>query len=625
MSVKAITWPKTALVTGATGFVGSHLAQTLVRNGVQVRAAGRNFYTTGRIWHKDIQRFPYDLRDASRAAEAVSGVEWVFHSGALSSPWGRPRDFREINVEGTRHLARAAAKADVQRFVHVSSTSVYFSNKSRTDVTELDEFATEHSSHYAESKVHAESEIIDAVRTLGLAATIVRARAVIGPGDTTIVPRLLAAARSGRLRQVGDGKNRIDLTFVSNLVDGLILAARHGKVGDAYIITNDEPIEIWPLLKKLAENIGHPLKAGKVPYALARGVAKGVERIYETSNAVGLGERLGEPPLTDYSVGLLATDQTFVIDKAKQELGYAPKVSIADAIETTADHYAGKTRTDVQPAQVKFRLYYSAHVDAHAAMVLRGAKGNATFRCFAALVEHPTFGLTLFDTGYAPRLNKLMRQTKGVPYRLLAGVEVADEHSIATQMRMNGLDPLDVQRVILSHFHADHIAGLRDFPAADILAHQDAIRDIRRLKGVQAIRRAFFNELLPEDFDTRVSSITRFEDPGLGPFPFAHDLFGDGSVRLVPLPGHAAGHLGMLLNGPEDKKRFFVADACWLSDGFRQNRSSPAITRVLVDSKRDERSTIHSLHTLHTKYPDVEILPTHCAEVHEKYGDARWC
>jgi glyoxylase-like metal-dependent hydrolase (beta-lactamase superfamily II) len=189
---------------------------------------------------------------------------------------------------------------------------------------------------------------------------------------------------------------------------------------------------------------------------------------------------------------------------------------------------------------------------------------------------------------------------------------------VAEQLPRYGLTPRDIRRVIVSHFHADHIAGLADFPLAEIIALQDAVEGIRGLSGWQALRRAFIPSLLPSDFDRRCHLVEIPSEPrgsGLGPLL---DLFGDGLAQLVALPGHARGQVGLMARtdrGP----LFFLADACWLSESARSGRLPNRVTNLIVDKPQEVRQTLQAIRSFTREEPDWQLMPTHCPEAFERY------
>jgi nucleoside-diphosphate-sugar epimerase len=188
--------------------------------------------------------------------------------------------------------------------------------------------------HYAESKKLGEDLVQDAYR-LGLATTILRPKAIFGPGDTSLLPRLLDAARRGRLPQIGDGNNCVDLTYVDNVVHAMILALHApASIGKIYTITNGEHVRLWELIRHVLQRVGVDTRLRRMPYRLVYLLAMGMEL-----RAKVLG---GEPTLTRYTTAILARTQTYDITAARRDLGYEPIVSIADGVERSLAELQGK-------------------------------------------------------------------------------------------------------------------------------------------------------------------------------------------------------------------------------------------------------------------------------------------
>lgn len=315
-----------ALITGATGFLGGALARRLHAAGWQITATGRNRAAGDALQAAGLRFIPADLaRDA--LSPLLDGVEVVFHCAALAAPWGREPDFIAANVTATERLVNACQRAQVRRLIHVSTPSIYFSGLvGRRDVREDAPLPPVAANTYAATKRQAE-QIVDAS---GLPAITIRPRAIVGEGDPTVIPRIIRALERGRFPRIGKGDNLTDITYIENVVDSLLLCAAapdtlHGR---KFNITNGEPLLLWTMIERLAALTGLPPPRGSVPPQVAYGLATALEWAYRG--------RVTEPPLTRYTVGLLATDQTLNIDAARNDLGYVPRVSNAEAFERVA-------------------------------------------------------------------------------------------------------------------------------------------------------------------------------------------------------------------------------------------------------------------------------------------------
>ncbi|MBN8657966.1 MAG: NAD-dependent epimerase/dehydratase family protein [Anaerolineae bacterium] len=311
-----------ALITGATGFLGGALAHRLHGMDWDVTALGRNPAKLNELEDAGMNPIRADISKKSELTEVFKVQEIVFHCAALPSPWGNFEKFYQANVIGTRNVVQACLENKVKRLVYVSTPSIYFDYNSRVGVKENDPLP-EPISHYAHTKRLAEEEV-DKGSVQGLAVVSIRPRALFGEGDTVIFPRLIPRLKSGRLPILGDGENIVDLTYIQNVVDALLLCAESPKntLGKKYSISNGEPIKIWKLIERICNELGYPHPSRKVSYKTANTAASALEFIYS------LIPYSPEPPLTRLSVSMMANSSTVDISAAKNELGYQPKVSI---------------------------------------------------------------------------------------------------------------------------------------------------------------------------------------------------------------------------------------------------------------------------------------------------------
>ncbi|WP_262677595.1 NAD-dependent epimerase/dehydratase family protein [Paenibacillus sp. J5C2022] len=323
---------KSALVTGATGFVGKRLAGTLQRKGWQVTAFGRNEVAGKELEDAGITFIKGNLAHREIVMEACRDQDVVFHSGALSSPWGAYQQFYDSNVLGTKHIVEGCREGGARRLVHVSTPSIYMNYRDRLNVAEDSPLPRKAANHYAATKRVAE-EIVQQAHIEGLPAIIIRPRAIFGPGDTTLLPRLIRANDEGGVPMFRGGRIMMDLTYVDNVVHALLLCADapESALGAAYNITNQEPVILLEVLERLFRVLDKPLKRRKVPYPLAYGLAGLLEW-----KARLLGSEK-EPLLTRYSVGALGRHQTLDNTRARNALGYMPQVSVEEGIVRYAE------------------------------------------------------------------------------------------------------------------------------------------------------------------------------------------------------------------------------------------------------------------------------------------------
>jgi glyoxylase-like metal-dependent hydrolase (beta-lactamase superfamily II) len=254
-------------------------------------------------------------------------------------------------------------------------------------------------------------------------------------------------------------------------------------------------------------------------------------------------------------------------------------------------------------------------------VMIRGGRWSVVeCHCLVALLEHPRHGWVLWDTGYAPRM---LEETRRLPFRLyraMTPLRLRKELAVVAQLPRLGLSPRDIRTVIVSHFHADHLCGLRDFPEAHFVTSRAAYDYASSRSGWQALRRGLVPALVPDDFADRATLIDRFGDELLGPLGSAHDLFGDGTLRLVPLPGHARGQIGLhasTTRGPV----LFPADSAWMSAAIRELRPPHAVTHGLVDDAAAVHDTLRCLHEFAAEHPEVTLAPTHCPEAYRTLAE----
>ena len=231
----------TILVTGAGGFLGGRVVEQLVARGERVKALVRR--KQERLLALGVECALGDVRDAAAVEAACRDVDVVHHVAAVAGLWGPWKHYYDTNVTGTENLIRACRLAGVTRLVFTSSPSVTFAGRDQCNVDEAAPYSKKWLAHYPHTKAIAEKLVLEANDAGGLLTCALRPHLIWGPGDQHLIPRLITRARSGQLRQVGDGKNLIDAVYVENAAAAHLLAAdalSPGSVacGKAYFITN---------------------------------------------------------------------------------------------------------------------------------------------------------------------------------------------------------------------------------------------------------------------------------------------------------------------------------------------------------------------------------------------------
>jgi 2-alkyl-3-oxoalkanoate reductase len=299
----------------------------LLSQGRQVAVSGRT--PAADLEKRGVRFIRAPLEDAGSVAAACKGMEAVFHVAAKVGVWGRHADFFRANVLGTRAVIAGCRAHGVRRLIHTSTPSVVYNGRDLAGADESLPLTTSCPSPYPLTKAAAEAEVLAAHgRELGTVA--LRPHLIWGPGDPHLVPRILAQARIGRLRIVGEGKNRVDMVHVESAADAHISAeralARQGSPagGRAYFITNGEPVVLWEWVNGLLTALGEPPVTRRISLGAARMIGGACEIAW------GLLPVGAEPPMTRFVASELARDHWFDISAARRDLGYAPKVSMRE-------------------------------------------------------------------------------------------------------------------------------------------------------------------------------------------------------------------------------------------------------------------------------------------------------
>jgi nucleoside-diphosphate-sugar epimerase len=320
------------LVTGASGFIGGHIARRLVQEGYQVRCLVRASSDTTFLDTLAVELAVGDVTDPASLAHAADGCRYVFHCAAMVSDWGTAQEISRINVDGTRNMLEAAARASVERFIHLSTTDVYgYPGGAAVDETFR---ATAFSNWYAQTKLAAETEVLRFEQTGALRAVILRPATVYGPRSVDVVGRMAQAIREGNMLLVDGGRAVAGLCYIDNLVDAALLALQQDSaLGHAFNVSDGSAITWRQFSDRLAEGLGRPPVRWSAPYWAASALGISLETGYRFLRSV---TRLRTVPLLSrQAVHVMGKDQDFSTRKAQELLGWAPRVDFATGLGVT--------------------------------------------------------------------------------------------------------------------------------------------------------------------------------------------------------------------------------------------------------------------------------------------------
>jgi nucleoside-diphosphate-sugar epimerase len=331
----------TVLVTGATGLLGSHLVDVLVERGERPRALVPPQPGGPRFADADVDTRSGDVRDRAVLESVMTGVDCVLHCAARTGPWGPEEEYQSTNVTGLETLVDVAVAAGVRRVVHVSSITVH-GNDVRGAADESAPFRAE-SNPYSRSKVAGERRLQRMIAE-GAPVTVVRPGYIYGPRDVAGFARFATMIRDGRMVVIGSGRNHVPLVYVRDVADGMLqAAATPSAVGRSYLLVNDEPVTQLEYLGAIAAALDASAPTRHVPYRLAVLLGASCEI------AARLAGREQPPPLMRYGIQVLGGENRFSIARARKELGFSPRVGLADGVRRSVEWYRS---ADGQLAQI---------------------------------------------------------------------------------------------------------------------------------------------------------------------------------------------------------------------------------------------------------------------------------
>jgi nucleoside-diphosphate-sugar epimerase len=322
------------LITGATGFVGGHLAEACVARGHPVSALARSGSDTAFLERLRVSVQRGDVTDGEAVRRAAADADVVVHCAAKVGDWGPVEDYRAVNVDGLRGLLEACRGRSLQRFVHISTLGVYAA-RHHYGTDESEPVPQHHIDSYTQTKAEAERLALQYHRDYQVPVVILRPGFVYGPRDRTVLPRLIESMRTRMLRYLDGGRRALNTIYVGNLVDAVFLAVEKPQaVGNIYNLTDGEFVSKKQFIDKIAQSLDlPPPKSAPVPLWLARILAWGLETRARRKGSAKA------PRLTQARLKFLGLNLDFSIERAKRDLGYQPRVPFDKAMDETLAWY----------------------------------------------------------------------------------------------------------------------------------------------------------------------------------------------------------------------------------------------------------------------------------------------
>ena len=319
---------KNVFVTGGGGFVGRALLRELVGRGYRCATFSRGSYSD--LEEMGVVCFQGDLGDSSFVQQCLKGYDTVFHVASLTGIWGDYKKYYRTNVEGAHNILQGCLRHKIKRLIYTSTPSVVFAGKDICGEDEGLPYARKFLCNYAKTKAIAEKNVL-AANNDELLTCALRPHLIWGPGDPHLVPRLLDRARDGKLKIVGDGCNKVDITYIDNVVHAHLLAADElegeGKcAGKAYFIGQERSVEMWKWINDLLDKCHVDPVEKSVPLPIAYGAGAFLECMYRVT------KQADEPKMTRFLALQLARSHYFTHDLAKKDFGYSPLVAIEDGM-----------------------------------------------------------------------------------------------------------------------------------------------------------------------------------------------------------------------------------------------------------------------------------------------------
>lgn len=318
----------TALVTGGGGFLGLALCRALVARGLRVRSLARGDYPA--LNAIGVETFRGDISSRDDVLRAADGCAAIFHVAAKAGVWGPVSEYYQANVVGTQNVLDACRRHGIPRLIYTSSPSVVYAGTDEAGLNESTPYPATYLTHYPRTKAEAERLVL-AANGSTLSTVALRPHLIWGPGDNHLLPRLISRAKAGKLRRVGNGRNRVDTTYIDNAVAAHLaaydrLSPTAACAGKAYFIANNEPRPLWELIDQMLACADLPPVKRSISTSAAYAIGTILEGVYTTLRFHD------EPPMTRFVARQLSTDHWYDLSAAINDLGYQPTVTVDEGL-----------------------------------------------------------------------------------------------------------------------------------------------------------------------------------------------------------------------------------------------------------------------------------------------------
>lgn len=322
------------MITGATGLVGSHVAERAHQFGLRTRTIVRASSDTSLLKQWGVEQIVGDLTNPEVLRQAASGATLVVHCAAKVGDWGPVEDYRDVNVRALDQLLQELESQNTLRhFVDISSLGVY-EGRDHYGTDESEQPSSVGIDGYTLTKFEAEQLVLQHVRDKKLPATVLRPGFIYGPRDRTVLPKLLMRLKQGKVKFLGSGEQKMNNTYVENLVDAIFLALESDSaIGEVYNITDGRLVSKREFIGTAAQQAGYGIPTKSVPLPVAKSLARVMESTWKL-----LGKKEA-PLLSNARIKFLGLNLDFCIDKARRQLGYDPQVDFTEGMRRTVEWF----------------------------------------------------------------------------------------------------------------------------------------------------------------------------------------------------------------------------------------------------------------------------------------------